>query len=167
MRKIKTRAELRDRAGRLVHREFVHLRVRVRGLWTLAQWINFQAFGIEAYSPRTAPRIPLWANGPTVNPHLSEREKSKQIGRWVLDFQPLRLLFDLESFLKQCGQCGYWFVDLTRNHRKERCSGTCTNRWWTRKRRREVGMRRRRSSVVGGRDPKALPTAIRPRRRHL
>ena len=32
--------------------------------------------------------------------------------------------------LKRCSQCKRWFVDETRNHKKERCSDRCTWRWW-------------------------------------
>jgi hypothetical protein len=41
--------------------------------------------------------------------------------------------------LKQCPQCGKWFVDDSRNKKKERCSVQCTDRWWSWGRRREAG----------------------------
>ena len=37
--------------------------------------------------------------------------------------------------LKHCPQCRKWFVDETRNKKKERCSDRCTARWWNRDRR--------------------------------
>jgi len=41
--------------------------------------------------------------------------------------------------LKQCPRCGKWFVDDSRNKKKERCSLHCTNRWWSWGRRKEAG----------------------------
>ena len=38
--------------------------------------------------------------------------------------------------LKKCPQCLTWFVDRTRNTKKERCSAACTDQWWNRSRRR-------------------------------
>ncbi len=40
--------------------------------------------------------------------------------------------------LKRCAQCRRWFVDTTRNHKKERCSKRCTWGWWNWKRRKEA-----------------------------
>jgi len=37
--------------------------------------------------------------------------------------------------LKRCPQCHRWFVDETRNKKKERCSAKCTNQHWSRERR--------------------------------
>lgn len=151
MKKIKTSARLRDRFGRVILVRYVHPRMRVSGLLTLAQWINYQAFGQVAYSRETAPRIPVWDNVPTPSTQLSEIERAREIGRWALGHRPLRLLLDLESYLKQCRQCGYWFVDLTKNGSKKQCSGRCANQWWTRSRRREGRERRTRPGRGEGR----------------
>ncbi len=40
--------------------------------------------------------------------------------------------------LKKCPQCGIWFVDSSKNRRKERCSEECTNKWWSWGRRKEA-----------------------------
>ena len=40
---------------------------------------------------------------------------------------------------KQCPQCKKWFVDKTRNKKKDRCSAHCTWQWWSRERRKEEG----------------------------
>jgi hypothetical protein len=40
--------------------------------------------------------------------------------------------------LKRCPQCNRWFIDTSRNKRKERCSKSCTDRWWSRDRRKEA-----------------------------
>lgn len=40
---------------------------------------------------------------------------------------------------KQCPQCKKWFVDKTRNNKKDRCSAHCTWQWWSRERRIEEG----------------------------
>ena len=39
--------------------------------------------------------------------------------------------------LKQCLTCQDWFVDLTSDTRKLRCSVACTNRWWSYSKRKE------------------------------
>jgi len=36
--------------------------------------------------------------------------------------------------LKRCSVCQKWFVDAARSERTERCSRTCTDRWWSRAR---------------------------------
>lgn len=41
--------------------------------------------------------------------------------------------------LKRCPQCGGWFVDRTRNKKKERCSSDCTTKFWSWGRRRAEG----------------------------
>jgi hypothetical protein len=151
MKNIKTSARLRDRFGQVIRLSYVHPRMRVSGLLTLAQWINYQAFGRVAYSRETAPRIPVWDNVPTPSKQLSEGDRAREIGRWALGHRPLRLLLDLESYLKQCRQCRYWFVDLTRSRSKKQCSERCANRWWTRSRRREGSERRTRPALRGGR----------------
>lgn len=33
--------------------------------------------------------------------------------------------------LKKCAQCGKWFVDRTKNHKKDRCSARCTWQYWS------------------------------------
>lgn len=43
--------------------------------------------------------------------------------------------------LKRCPQCMKWFVDHTKNRKKERCSPHCTWQWWSRDRRKESGHR--------------------------
>jgi len=40
--------------------------------------------------------------------------------------------------LKRCRQCGRWFADRSRNSSGTRCSRACTDRWWNRKRRKQV-----------------------------
>lgn len=44
--------------------------------------------------------------------------------------------------LKRCEQCGQWFIDLTRNGSKLRCTARCTWRTWNRSRRRAAGHHR-------------------------
>lgn len=39
--------------------------------------------------------------------------------------------------LKRCPQCRRWFVDKTKNKKKDRCSQHCTNQWWSRDRRKK------------------------------
>jgi len=39
--------------------------------------------------------------------------------------------------LKRCPQCMKWFVDDTKNKKKERCSPHCTWQWWSRDRRKK------------------------------
>lgn len=41
--------------------------------------------------------------------------------------------------LKRCPQCARWFVDLSKNKAKARCSVSCTAKWWSRARRKEAG----------------------------
>jgi hypothetical protein len=41
--------------------------------------------------------------------------------------------------LKKCPQCKLWFVDRTRNKKKERCSSDCTWKWWSWGRRKAEG----------------------------
>lgn len=43
---------------------------------------------------------------------------------------------------KRCPQCKRWFVDESKNRTGVRCSAACTNKWWTRARRRANGHRR-------------------------
>ena len=43
--------------------------------------------------------------------------------------------------LKRCPQCMKWFVDDTKNKKKERCSPHCTWQWWSRDRRKESAHR--------------------------
>ena len=40
--------------------------------------------------------------------------------------------------LKRCPICQDWFVDLTSDTRKARCSQECTNRWWSYSKRKEA-----------------------------
>jgi hypothetical protein len=40
--------------------------------------------------------------------------------------------------LKRCPECRTWFLDDTRNAKKIRCSKRCTNKWWSRKWRKET-----------------------------
>ncbi len=40
---------------------------------------------------------------------------------------------------RRCPQCGFYFVDATRNRSALRCSKGCTARFWTRPRRRKAG----------------------------
>jgi hypothetical protein len=49
--------------------------------------------------------------------------------------------FDGDNYerIKRCPQCGNWFVDYSRNKGKQRCSKSCTNRWWSRGRRKQEG----------------------------
>lgn len=46
--------------------------------------------------------------------------------------------------LRQCLNCRTWFVDRGRNKQARWCSRACTNRWWTRDRRRQIGGKRSR-----------------------
>lgn len=39
--------------------------------------------------------------------------------------------------LKRCPQCRHWFVDKTKNKKKDRCSPHCTWQWWSRDRRKK------------------------------
>lgn len=163
MRKRKTGAPLLDPSGRRIVRRSVRVDVPVRELWRLAQYINYRAFG--AYAAGTARRIPMWLNAPEPDASLPGRDKGRLIGRWVLGFPPLRLLFgDLKTYLKECRQCGQWFVDLTRNRTKKQCSETCANRWWNRERRRTGATGQR--QPVRGRNLKlraAMAGSTRPR----
>ena len=43
--------------------------------------------------------------------------------------------------LKRCPQCMKWFVDDTKNKKKERCSPHCTWQWWSRDRRKRSNHR--------------------------
>jgi len=43
--------------------------------------------------------------------------------------------------LKRCPQCRQWFVDKTRNKKKDRCSPHCTWQWWSRDRRKKLNHR--------------------------
>lgn len=43
--------------------------------------------------------------------------------------------------LKKCPQCGKWFVDDSRNKKKERCSPHCTWQFWSWDRRKKAGHR--------------------------
>lgn len=66
-------------------------------------------------------RSPMWRTGETL--------------RVIAEF------FDGDNWerIKRCPQCGNWFVDYSRNKGKERCSKGCTNRWWSRDRRKKEG----------------------------
>lgn|SRR5262245_7651953 len=57
------------------------------------------------------------------------------------------------SRIRRCARCGRWFIDQTRNHSKQRCSTTCTYRWWNRGRRSEAGHKRvvRRALLIAAR----------------
>jgi hypothetical protein len=56
--------------------------------------------------------------------------------------------------LKLCKKCLEWFVDTTKNRKKELCSTSCRNRYWSRERRREAGHGKNRD-----RRPKKLTSA--------
>ncbi len=45
--------------------------------------------------------------------------------------------------LRECIHCRTWFVDRGKNRQARWCSRACTNRWWTRDRRRRFGGQRR------------------------
>jgi len=53
----------------------------------------------------------------------------------------IAMFFDGDNWerIKRCPQCGNWFVDNSKNKSKERCSKSCTNRWWSRDRRKQEG----------------------------
>jgi predicted RNA-binding Zn ribbon-like protein len=53
----------------------------------------------------------------------------------------IAIFFDGDNWerIKRCPQCGNWFADYSRNKGKERCSKSCTNRWWSRDRRKQEG----------------------------
>lgn len=44
--------------------------------------------------------------------------------------------------VKRCPNCEHLFVDITSNIAMQRCSPSCTHRWWNRARRRRAGHRR-------------------------
>ena len=52
--------------------------------------------------------------------------------------------------LKPCPICSRWFVDLTSDKRKERCSAACTDRWWSYGRRKEADYTRFRKGGYHG-----------------
>ena len=65
-------------------------------------------------------------------PHLDE--VGHALGRlW-------RAYFHAEGWkrLKHCTVCPRWFVDLTSDTRKQRCSVVCTNRWWSYSKRKQA-----------------------------
>ncbi len=49
--------------------------------------------------------------------------------------------------LKQCDTCQRWYVDVTKNRKKQRCSESCTHKWWNRKRRRAAGHQHQREGT--------------------
>ncbi len=63
------------------------------------------------------------------------------VWRTVETLRVIAEFFDGDNWerIKRCPQCGNWFVDYSRNKGKERCSKSCTNRWWSRDRRKQEG----------------------------
>jgi len=66
--------------------------------------------------------------------HQSETEAEGALcALWQFYFQG-----DAWKRLKRCPECRIWFVDETRNAKKTRCTRRCTNKWWSRKWRKET-----------------------------
>lgn len=97
---------------------------------------------------RAALRFNRWAQGFPVALCVRRRQtwqadaaprEPRAFAAWYL----WRYFFDRDGWqrLKQCPTCRRWFVDETRNRKKQRCSDSCTARWWNRRRRRAAGHR--------------------------
>lgn len=118
----------------------------------LAMWNPF-CFKIEGYenntgtieihaSQRPIPHPALWTaiapggRDKVLKDWMAYSAKTGEILRllWEIYFQKIGL-----DRLKCCPQCQKWFVDRTRNNKKERCSMRCTWKWWSWRKRKEEG----------------------------
>jgi len=74
--------------------------------------------------------------------YLEKHEPHSRFFKWEVGevFRIIAKYFDGDNWerIKRCPQCGNWFSDYSRNKRKERCSKSCTDRWWSRGRRKEA-----------------------------
>ncbi len=88
--------------------------------------------------------VKLMLGSPFIAPqHRQWKENAYQVARLLWS----TLLHADRVRLKQCGTCQRWYVDVTKNRKKQRCSESCTQKWWNRERRREAGHQHQRKGT--------------------
>lgn len=93
---------------------------------------------LEIMIKKSKKGLSIYNGGPTVEIFAGHNPTSSmQSALWFL----WRFYFQNKGWdrLKRCPQCRKWFVDQTKNKKKDRCSKHCTWQWWSRDRRKKEG----------------------------
>jgi len=122
--------------------------------WTAIHRFNNLAkenpVSLEITMKKAKKGLSIYEGGPSVEILAGHNRASlMQSVLWFL----WRFYFQNEGWdrLKRCPQCRKWFVDRTKNRKKDRCSEHCTWQWWSRDRRKKEGHKIHRGSKKGTR----------------